>query len=135
MILSTESATSDSSDDRGSPDGIDWSLLEAMKALQKPDKPDVRRKLMSVYIATAPALMESIKAAVATGDASALKNAAHSLKSSSLSIGAQVFGKTCGELEMLGRANALADVPALLVRAELEFIAAYSAFLEALEQD
>jgi len=119
----------------GKPAPIDWSILDAMKVLQKPDKPDVRRKLMSVYISSAPPLMDAIKAAVGNGDALALKDAAHSMKSSSLSIGALKFGKTCGELEQLGRDNSLADASALLVRAESEFIAAYSAFLDALEQD
>jgi HPt (histidine-containing phosphotransfer) domain-containing protein len=135
MKLSTDSATADTSITMGPPDDIDWSVLDAMKALQKPDKPDVRRKLMSVYIASAPPLMESIKAAVAAGDALALKNAAHSLKSSSLSIGALTFGRTCGELEQRGRDDAMANAPTLLVRAEMEFIVAYSAFLEALEQN
>jgi len=61
--------------------------------------------------------------------------AAHALKSSSVSIGALTFGKTCSELEQCGRVNNLEGVPALAKRAENEFNAVCCAFRAALEQN
>lgn len=114
---------------------VDWSVLDDLKVLQKPGKPDLRRKLMTVFLTSMPALMESIKAAVEARDGQALMDAAHAMKSSSLSMGVMVFGNTCAELEQLGRANTLEDAPALLLRAENEFAAACSAFIDALVQN
>ena len=115
-------------------EAIDWSVLDALKVFHKPGKPDIARRLMTVYSTTAPVLMENIASAVAALDGQALMNAAHSLKSSSLCIGVNELGKICSELEQLGRNNALADAPALLRRAENEFAAAYSAILEAVQK-
>ncbi|NVN91761.1 MAG: Hpt domain-containing protein [Desulfuromonadales bacterium] len=114
---------------------IDWSALDSLRVLQKPGKPDLRKQLMSVYLSSSPTLMDNIKTAVTTMDGQALMQAAHALKSSSVSIGAKVFGTTCSELEQLGRINSLGDVPALAQRAEYEFAAVCSAFREALQQN
>jgi HPt (histidine-containing phosphotransfer) domain-containing protein len=116
-------------------DAVDWSVLDDLKVLQKPGKPDLRIKLMTVFLTSMPALMDTIKSSVKARDSQALMDAAHAMKSSSLSLGAMVFGNTCAELEQLGRAKTLDDAPALLSRAENEFSAVCSAFSDALEQN
>lgn len=113
---------------------IDWSVLDALKVLQRPGKPDVRSRLLTIYLTSQPALMEGIKTAVKEDDGPSLAATAHSMKSSSRNVGAMIFGETCAELEQLGRTNSLENAPALLIRAENEFAAVCFAFQEALEQ-
>lgn len=133
MINQADEINEENTGNDGQPDAVDWSELDALSLLQKPGNPDLRRKLITSYLTTMPAMMESAKAAVQAMDGQALKSAAHYMKSSSIVIGAMVFGKTCAELEQLGRANALEDAPALLSRAEHEFAAVCTAFRGALE--
>lgn len=116
-------------------DAIDWSILDSMKLLQQPGKPDLRKQLMTLYLNSSPNLMEGIRHAITSRDGETLMHAAHSLKSSSLSLGATGLGEICSSLEQLGRANALEDAPALLDQAETQFAAVTSAFRQAVEQD
>ena len=111
---------------------VDWSVLDALKVLQRPGRPDICTTLMKAYLDSIPALMESTKAAVTAADGPALRNMAHSMKSSSTAIGAVIFGKTCAELEFLGKTNTFEEAPALLRRAEEEFSATCAALRNAL---
>jgi CheY-like chemotaxis protein len=115
-------------------DAVDWSVIDALKVLRKPGKPDVREILINSYLSSSPPLLDRVKAAVTAADGHQLMSAAHSIKSSSVAIGALAFGKTCFELEQFGRANNLDDAPAVLSRAENEFSAVCSALRTALEQ-
>src|ERR1035437_9027950 len=135
MIKQTDDLKVDNPGPDGHPDAVDWSVLDDLKVLQKLGKPDLRIKLMTVFLSSMPALMDTIKSSVKARDSQALMDAAHAMKSSSLSLGAMVFGNTCSELEQLGRAKTLDDAPALLSRAENEFTAVCSAFSDALEQN
>lgn len=112
---------------------IDWSVLDDLKELQMPGRPDIRRTLMQTYLESIPALMANARAAIVSSDGKALRNSAHSMKSSSLSIGAVLFGKTCAELEQLGKSNTLEDTPAILNRAENELDVTFAALRNALE--
>jgi HPt (histidine-containing phosphotransfer) domain-containing protein len=113
---------------------IDWVVLDALKILQKPGKPDVRKSLMSAYLASSPALFASITASIIAQDGPALMNAAHSMKSSSLAIGAKEFGNTCAELEQQGRSCNFVEASALIAQAEYQFESVCLAFRDALEQ-
>ena len=130
-----EEMTTDNSGSSGQSQAVDWSVLDSLRVLQKPGKPDLCKMLMTVYLDSSPALMDSLMAAAAAADGQALRQAAHALKSSSVSIGAVTFGKTCSELEQCGRTNNLEGVPALAKRAEYEFDSVCSAFRDALEQN
>jgi hypothetical protein len=52
---------------------IDWSVLEEYLAFRKPGKPDPRRRIISIYLDSSPALMDAIKTAISwqTGPCSA----------------------------------------------------------------
>ena len=111
---------------------VDWSVLDALKVLQKPGRPDVRTTLMKAYLDSIPALMAATRDAVSAADGAALRNTAHSMKSSSTAIGALIFGKTCAVLEFLGKSDTLEDAPTLLLRAEEQFAATCAALRSAL---
>lgn len=115
-------------------DAIDWSVLDALKALQKPG---LCRRLITVYLNSSPALMDNLRESIAKRDSQGLTYSAHTLKSSSMSVGALRFGAVCAELEKLGRAGDMNDIriTTQLSRANTEFSAVCAAFRDALEQD
>jgi len=116
-------------------DAVDWSVLESLAVLQKPGTPDLRTRLITIYLKSSPALMEGIKTAFITADAPLLTTSAHTLKSSSLSLGAIRLGTLCAELENIGRANALQDAGDLLILVEELYAAVTAVFRDALRQE
>jgi HPt (histidine-containing phosphotransfer) domain-containing protein/HAMP domain-containing protein len=66
------------------------------------------------YLDSTPQLLTTLRQALACGDAPAVQRAAHSLKSSSINVGATALAAHCKELEALGRANTLATAPPVL---------------------
>jgi HPt (histidine-containing phosphotransfer) domain-containing protein len=111
---------------------IDWSVLDGLALLQRPGAPDLRTRLITIYLKTSPGLMEGIKTAFITADAQLLKTSAHTLKSSSLSLGAIGLGSICAELENIGRANALQGAGDLLIQVVEQYTAVTTAFSDVL---
>ena len=70
------------------------------------DDPDFLRDLVETYLADVPVQLEGIDGAVAANDADALVRPAHTLKSSSLTLGALRLGDISRTLEMTGRSGA-----------------------------
>ncbi len=64
-------------------------------------------ELIDTYNTETGALIEHLHQALASGDAAAFGRTAHSIKSSSASLGALAFSQQARELEMLGKANDL----------------------------
>jgi two-component system sensor histidine kinase/response regulator len=62
---------------------------------------------VALYLDSTPATLEALRQAVARGDARALYQGAHRLKSSSATIGANKLTKLFSELEALGKAQDL----------------------------
>ena len=113
---------------------IDWSVLEELALLQKPGAPDLRMRLMTIFLKSSPPLMEGIKAAIIAADRQLLTTSAHTLKSTSLSLGAMKLGAICAELERIGRNSDLQDAGDLPRLAEEQYAAVTAAFREALRQ-
>jgi HPt (histidine-containing phosphotransfer) domain-containing protein len=65
--------------------------------------------------------VEAVADVIEKGDASALADAAHPLKSSSASLGALRLSELCQELEALGLASSTDGVSDLLGELRLEF--------------
>ena len=114
-------------------DAIDWSVLDALKVLQKPGAPDLRLRLMTMYLKSSPPLMEGIRNAIINSDSQLLTTSAHTLKSISLSLGAMKLGAICARLEQIGRDNALQDAGELPRLADEQHTAVMSAFRDALQ--
>jgi HPt (histidine-containing phosphotransfer) domain-containing protein len=60
-------------------------------------------EMIDCYLEDAPELLSAIAQAVAQGDAIALRQAAHTLKSSSTTLGATTLSQLCKELEVTSR--------------------------------
>lgn len=102
-------AASPDADADADADVIDRKALDALRALQRPGRPDVLTRIIDQFTLDAPRLIRDMLAAVEAGDADALKLAAHTLKSSSANVGAHLLSARCREIERLARA---ADVRA-----------------------
>ena len=86
---------------------------------------DFVRELVETYLADAPAQLKAMTAAVEADDADALVRPAHTLKSSSATVGAMRLTAVARELEMAGRSGALEpSVPETLETARRECEAA-----------
>ncbi|MCB1738080.1 MAG: response regulator, partial [Gammaproteobacteria bacterium] len=79
--------------------------------------------LIDAYLGETPKLLADIDAAIATGDAAALRLAAHSLKSSSANMGAMALSESGRELENLGRDGQIDGSAELAATAKQQFSA------------
>jgi HPt (histidine-containing phosphotransfer) domain-containing protein len=78
------------------------------------------RQLNDVFSKFAARHMQSMRDALASGDAVALGNDAHRVRGNSASLGARRMSKVAAVIEERSRAGDLESVPALLVRLEEE---------------
>ena len=134
-MTTEEDVTVNNPGDTAQHGAIDWSVLDALALLQKPGAPDLRLRLMTIFLKTSLPLMEGIKAAIIASDRQLLTASAHTLKSTSLSLGAMKLGAICAELEHIGRNSALQDAGDLPMLAAEQYAAVTAAFREALQQD
>jgi CheY-like chemotaxis protein len=77
--------------------------------------------LIDCYLTESPQLVQAIIDASQNADAATLRQAAHSLKSSSASLGATRLAQLCIELENCGREGNLTNVATQATRLQAEF--------------
>jgi len=88
---------------------IDMKFLNSIKSLQRPDRPDLIKKIIGDYCSLTPPLLGEISQSLTAGDALKAKNLTHTLKSSSAHVGATQFAEFCQQLEALCQANNLGN--------------------------
>jgi two-component system sensor histidine kinase/response regulator len=98
---------------------LDEAVLAELTSSVQDDRPFVV-ELVNAYLADGPAQVDAIEAAVAANDAAALVRPAHTLKSSSATVGAQRLAAASRELEMVGRSGSLDSASAASLRADWE---------------
>jgi HPt (histidine-containing phosphotransfer) domain-containing protein len=86
---------------------LDKTVLAELQATTGDDLAFVR-ELVETYLADVPIQLEGIADAIGADDAAALVRPAHTLKSSSATVGAMRLAAVARELEMTGRSGALA---------------------------
>ncbi len=85
------------------PSAINLEVLQTLREYDDEDDPFVDL-LIETYLGEAPQHLDAIRDGVVQQDAKKLKEAAHTLKSSSAQLGAINFSQFCKTLEMMGRA-------------------------------
>jgi HPt (histidine-containing phosphotransfer) domain-containing protein len=103
--------------DPGQPPVLDEAVLAELSASVQGDQAFVV-ELINAYLADGPAQVDAIEAAVAAGDAAALVRPAHTLKSSSATVGAPRLAAASRELEMAGRSGSVESTSAATLRAD-----------------
>jgi TMAO reductase system sensor TorS len=102
---------------------LDEATLQQLEALQTPQRPDLVRKVLSTYLTETQVALETLRDAVERHDSDTLRKTAHSLKSSSATIGAVQLAKSFRALETLGREQVNEGTHPLLAEAEQGFAA------------
>ena len=83
--------------------------LETFNELKELMGTDFLVELIDTYALETGGLIEQLRQALIGQDAAAFGRLAHSIKSSSASLGALAFSQQARELEMMGKANDLSD--------------------------
>lgn len=92
---------------------IDMSALQALRAMQRADRPSLLARMIDLFNRDAPRLLTEMHDAIGNSDAERLRDTAHTLKSNCANIGAMVLAAICREIEQLAHT---ADTPAAAVR-------------------
>ena len=98
---------------------LDPGALTQLRALDPDGRHGLVGRIFSTYLTAASELLEQLNAAVQTGDAATVRRVAHTLKSSSSSIGALKFAALCADIEASiepGRSVDFSAVQSLLTR-------------------
>ncbi len=102
---------------------LDGTVLEQIRIMERNGAPQLLSRLIQIYLRDAVQLIEEVRQAVATGNAEALRIAAHTLKSSSANLGALRVRDACRELELQARAQQMAGAAEQLALLDSEFAA------------
>ena len=86
-------------------------------------------EIIEVFNEDAPKLLEDMKLAFCVNDAKLFSRSAHSLKSNSAQFGAINLAEMARELEVLGKAGRLTEVPEKVARLEAEYAIVREALL------
>jgi PAS domain S-box-containing protein len=100
---------------------LDQNVLDELRKLEADGAPDLLADLIGLFQQETPPLLDSIRDAVATGNADKLRAAAHTLKGSSGSLGARGLAALCADLERVGRSGSVAGAAALLAPLAAEY--------------
>ena len=99
---------------------IDQKILDRIRALQRPDRPNILTKLIGTFLKNSSALMEELRGAVRTdSDAEVIRQVAHSLKSGCANVGAMALSDLLRALEEVGRFGELDKAPRLFDDVEI----------------
>lgn len=101
---------------------VDQSVLRALRDLQREGKPDIQQRVIQAYFSSSPPLIAQLQEAVVVKNREALQNAAHSLKSSSATVGALKLSEICRELEMSCRNKTLENATDRVAAIASEFL-------------
>jgi len=101
-------------------EALDRQVLEQLAKVQTNGKPELLARVISLYLAESPKLVQKMKRAADASDAEEIARCAHSLKSSSANVGALVLSGHCEEAEAQARGADTAEACKMVARIEAE---------------
>jgi HPt (histidine-containing phosphotransfer) domain-containing protein len=108
---------------------IDRATFERLLEMAGGDH-DFVDELVDTYLEDGASQVDALRAAAAAGDAPAIVRPAHTLKSSSATVGALALADLCRELEADGRAGSVPDAADRAAAAAQAFADVRAALLE-----
>ena len=87
------------------PTAIDVKVLQSFRNMVGEKADLILAEMIDCYLEDAPKLISAIAQAVGQGDATQLRHASHTLKSSSATLGAMTLSHLCKKLEVMSRAG------------------------------
>ena len=100
---------------------LDTKALQALRDMAGVAAKEVLVEVIDSYLEDAPKLVQAIAKAVAHQDAKALYHAAHTLKSTSATLGATHLSQLCRNLETIGRTGTIVDAVEIVSQVEAEY--------------
>lgn len=82
---------------------IDVHALKAIEELQRPGKPDLLSRVTELFRTESPKCIQQVEEGLETVDMPGIRDAAHTLKSSSAYLGAKSLSERCRDLETAAR--------------------------------
>jgi len=108
---------------------LDQATLENIRALQIEGEPDFLTELIDIYLTDSSELLEKVKLAIDKSDPVGLRRMAHTLKGSSLNLGAKRLANLCFELEQVAQSENLKPAVILYQRLENEYTRVWQALI------
>ncbi|MFQ5615801.1 MAG: response regulator, partial [Anaerolineales bacterium] len=99
---------------------LDSKALDDIRRLEASGVPGLLKELVETYLMDTEQKLETMREAVAGQDARSLHQVAHSLKGSSLTLGAIRVQEICAELEEMGGTGKIANAQELFNQIEVE---------------
>ena len=121
-------------DNPAAPPAINRAVIEALRELDDNGSLDLAKQLLQAFLGTTEASAAQVMQAIQAGDLLALGQSAHTLKSSSANVGAEVLSGCYGELEKCAREGRIGDAQALLLPTRFEHQRAMHALHELLAE-
>ncbi|XOV90094.1 MAG: response regulator [Pseudomonadota bacterium] len=109
---------------------IDRSVINLLASMQEPGSPDIVERVVKLYVESSGELKSALRQAIDTADAELLREASHSLKSSSANIGATRIADLCARLEVMGRESQLDEATRIYGLFEEEYERAIESLAE-----
>src|SRR3989440_2240050 len=100
---------------------LDPTVLAELRQFQGEGEPDIVWELAEAFAFETPALLETLRQAMASGQPEQLKRAAHNLKGSSNNLGARTMAALSAELETIGKNGTVERAEELVTRLEQEY--------------
>jgi len=113
---------------------LDRRALDRIRAVQRPDRPDLVRRVLQIYLERSPVQLAAIAEAAAAGDAHRLARAAHDMKGGSGNLGLVQVAELLTRIEQLAKQGQLADAEPLLAQLPVLSAAAATAVRGELER-
>jgi HPt (histidine-containing phosphotransfer) domain-containing protein len=104
----------------GSPAVLDAEALDRLRALDPDGRADILLRVLGIYEGSLKRLMAQFDGARSTQDLPVLRHVAHTLRSSSASIGALELSRRCLDVEIRIREGRTADLSGALEAMALE---------------
>ncbi|MGI0488904.1 PAS domain S-box protein [Pantanalinema rosaneae CENA516] len=101
---------------------LDSNVIEQLRQMAGEEADEMLRELIQVYLEDAPQRLLAIQTAIDHSDATTLQQAAHALRSVSVTIGAITLGNLCEVLETNAKAQNLQDAPTLVSQLNSAFL-------------
>jgi signal transduction histidine kinase/DNA-binding response OmpR family regulator/HPt (histidine-containing phosphotransfer) domain-containing protein len=103
------------------PAQIDRTAWEAIASLRRPGQPDVLHKIISLYLTSSQTQVSQLRESLQEQSYDAIRNSAHTLKSSSAMLGAHRLASLAKELEDACRTNGVEQAEQLIALIEVEY--------------
>ena len=114
---------------------VDYARIDELRALGRAGGSNLLARLVDAFLTELPSLLDDIHAAVAAHDPQRSSEAAHALKGSSATLGADRLAQVCTEIETAGHTGDTESAAQLLPKLAEEAEVARSALSAAARRE